>query len=215
MHLNRDFPRDVARGSGVTIEHRSEVVALASGFEERNRRWSGARRSWSAGLGIRSADDLADVVDLFEEAGGRAASFRFQDWGDWKSCAPSAAIAATDQALGTGDGSTASFQVRKRYGAGPGGRWRDILLPRQAGFRVALGGVEVLTGWSLSATGGVLTFDDPPGSGVEVSAGFAFDCVARFDTDELPVDYQFFDMGGRGLAIAPDIPLREVLRLTA
>lgn len=213
MHLDRDFPRDVAAGCTVTAETRGEVVELASGAEERNQRWSRFRRDIDASLGIRSADDLAAVVALFHEAGGRARSFRFQDWGDHRSCAPSAAITPTDQPLGAGDGSRVDFQVAKTYGAGGFAVVRPILLPRLVGFRVALDGVEALAGWSLSTLGGVLTFDTAPGAGVAVSAGFAFDIPARFNADRLAVDYRFFT-DPDGLGSLPDIALREVLSVT-
>lgn len=213
MHLDRDFPADIAAGAGATIEARSEVVELASGREERNRRWSGCRRRWDVGLGIRSADDLAAVSALFHEAGGRAGSFRFFDWGDHKSALPGVAVGPTDQVLGQGDGATTAFQVVKRYGLGASAVVRPILLPRQAGFRVALGGVEALSGWTLSVTGGTLTFTTPPGLGVAVSAGFIFDVPVRFEADTLALDYRYFT-DSEGWGAAPDIGLREVLSLS-
>lgn len=212
-HLDRDFPRDVAAGCMVTPETRSEVVELASGGEERNQRWSRFRRDIDASLGIRTADDLAAVVDLFHEAGGRARSFRFQDWGDHRSAAPSAPIAPTDQPLGVGDGSRVDFQVSKTYGAAPFAVVRAILLPRIAGFRVALDGAEALSGWTLATLGGVVTFDAAPAPGVAVTAGFEFDIAARFAADRLSVDYRYF-ADPDGLGSLPDIALREVLSVT-
>lgn len=212
MHLDRDFPASVAAGAAATIEARSEVVELASGREERNRRWQGTRRRWDVGLGIRSADELAAVAALFHEAGGRAASFRFRDWGDHKSCAPSATPAPTDQGLGTGTGSATQFQVVKRYGAGGSAVVRPILLPRQAGFRVAVNGTELLSGWSLSVTGGTLTFAAAPASGAAITAGFVFDVPVRFEADTLALDYRYFT-DSEGFGAVPDVALREVLSL--
>lgn len=212
MHLDRDFPADIAAGAGATIEARSEVVELASGREERNRRWSGCRRRWDVGLGIRSADDLAAVAALFHEAGGRAGSFRFLDWGDHKSSLPGVAILPTDQTLGQGDGVATAFQVVKRYGVGASAVVRPILLPRQAGFRVAVAGAELLSGWTLSVTGGILTFSAPPAPGAAVTAGFIFDVPVRFDADTLGLDYRYFT-DSAGFGAAPDIGLREVLDL--
>ena len=111
------FPRDVAAGVVGGPERRVNIAPLASGFEERNARWSASRRSYQAGLGIRTADDLAEVLALFEEMRGPLHSFRFRDWSDFKSCAPSATPAAGDQLLGTGDGEAVAFQLRKKYGA--------------------------------------------------------------------------------------------------
>lgn len=213
-HLDRDFPTSVASGTVSIIERRGEVVQKSSGLEERNRRWAGSRRRWESGVGIRSADDLAAVQDLFEDAGGKADSFRFQDFGDWKSSTPSQPISPLDQTLGTGDGSTVSFQIVKTYGVGPL-RWpRPILLPRIGTVRVAVGGFESPSGWSISPLGGVLTFDSPPAPGAALTVGFTFDAPVRFDTWQLAVDLEFIRPDGSGLAAAPDIPLVEVLSLT-
>ena len=83
-HLDIEFPRDIAAGSQAILTRRTDVVTLSSGHEETNQRWTHARRSFAAGLGIRSADDLAAVVTLWQEVRGRANSFLFRDWSDWR-----------------------------------------------------------------------------------------------------------------------------------
>ena len=56
-------------------------------------------------------------------------------------------------------------------------------------MRVALDGVEALSGWSVNATTGVVTFAAPPATGALVTAGFEFDAPVRFDTDRLDVTW--------------------------
>jgi uncharacterized protein (TIGR02217 family) len=218
-HLDLEFPRDIAQGCQAILERRDEVVTLASGHEETNQRWTHARRSWAAGLGIRSKHDLAKVVAIFEEVRGRANSFRFRDWLDWQSITGPGAITATDQPLGapvpgsteyqvaTGDGVTTAFQIVKRYGT-VNPYLRPIALPHAAGLRVAVAGVEAVSGWSLSATGGVLTFDTAPSAAAALTAGFTFDVPVRFSQSTLSVEWAYFnDTGGAGAA--PDITLIE------
>lgn len=209
-HLDRQFPQDVAQGAQGIARRRDEIVTLASGREEINQRWQHARRSWLAGLAIRTADDMAAVLDLWEEAQGRRHSFRFQDWLDYKSCAPSQTPAPTDQPLGVGDGAAAEFKVAKTYGSALP-YIRPIALPRPASLRLALDGVETASGWSLSATGGVVTFDTPPAAGVEVRAGFLFDVPVRFEEDSILAEWTYFRPGGDGVAQAPDVSLIEVI----
>jgi len=105
------FPLDVAFGAVGGPERRTEIVVLGSGREERNSRWAHARRRFNAGYGIRSLDDVATVIDFFEERRGRLYGFRFRDPTDWKSCPPSAERSAEDQTIGTGDGERRSFQL--------------------------------------------------------------------------------------------------------
>ncbi|TPE52589.1 DUF2460 domain-containing protein [Amaricoccus solimangrovi] len=202
------FPRDVAAGVSGGPERRVNIASLGSGYEERNARWKHSRRSWQAGLGIRTADDLAAVLALFEEMGGPLHSFRFRDWSDFKSCAPSATPAATDQLLGTGDGAAVAFPLRKRYGSlSP--YWRDITKPVPGTVTVALDGAMTGAGWAVDNLTGVVTFATPPGPGVAVRAGFEFDVPARFAADALAIDMAFF-AGDRGIGSIPEVPLIEV-----
>ncbi len=57
------------------------------------------------------------MIAFFEERRGRLHGFRFKDWSDYKSCAPSETLSALDQAIGTGDGAMAAFQLTKTYGS--------------------------------------------------------------------------------------------------
>ena len=57
------------------------------------------------------------VVAFFEERRGRLYGFRWHDRLDFQSSAPGAAPAASDQAIGTGDGETDTFQFVKTYGS--------------------------------------------------------------------------------------------------
>src|SRR5918998_6076179 len=107
------FPLDVSRGSRGGPVRRTDIVTLSSGREHRNSRWAHSRRRYDAGLGVRTIDALHAVVAFFEERRGRLYGFRFRDRVDCKSCAPSGAPAPTDQRIGTGDGSTMSFQLVK------------------------------------------------------------------------------------------------------
>ena len=49
--------------------------------------------------------------------------------------------------------------------------------------RVAVGGVEQFSGWSVDAATGIVTFSSPPAMGAAVTAGFKFDVPVRFDSD--------------------------------
>ena len=52
------FPAALSFGSVGGPERRTEIVALANGFEERNTPWAHSRRRYDAGVGVRSLDDL-------------------------------------------------------------------------------------------------------------------------------------------------------------
>src|SRR5918911_3578770 len=107
------FPLDVSLGSRGGPGRRTDIVALASGREHRNSRWAHSRRRYDAGLGVRTLDALHAVIAFFEERRGRLHGFRFRDRVDHRSGPPSQAPGATDQRIGTGDGTSAAFQLVK------------------------------------------------------------------------------------------------------
>lgn len=209
--LDVSFPRGVAAGVAGGPERRVDIVALASGAEERNERWRSSRRTYQAGLGIRDADDLAAVIALFEEARGPLHSFRFRDWTDfWSGASSKTPPTAMDQVIGTGDGTRTTFQLQKTYGTlNP--YTREITKPVAGSVKISRNGTVLASGWSVNNLTGVVTFVTPPPSGHIVRAGFLFDVPVRFDAQSLSVDLSFFSEGeGRGLGTIPEIPLIEV-----
>ncbi|MFZ5670883.1 MAG: phage distal tail protein, Rcc01695 family [Pseudomonadota bacterium] len=194
------LPARLAFGSSGGVERRTEIVTLASGFERRSTPWAHGRRRYLIGAGLRSLDDAAALVAFFEARRGRLHGFRFRDFADFKSCAPSAAIAPTDQALGVGDGAATTFPLGKAYGDVV----RPIRKPVAGTVRVAVDGVE--TGdVVLDAAVGTVTFAAPPAAGAVLTAGFAFDTPVRFDADRIEVTLESF---GAGRVVA--VPLVEV-----
>lgn len=201
---NIRFPLDVALGSRGGPERLTDVVTLVSGVEERNARWAHSRRRYNAGYGVKSKADMQAVLAFFEERRGRFHSFLWRDGLDYSSSGTDA-ITPLDQTIGTGDGATLSFQLVKRYGASFDPYDRPITKPVAGTVRVALAGVEQLSGFTVDPLTGVVTFVSAPGDGLAVTAGFEFDVQVRFDSDRLDVELSSFDA-----AEVPDIPLIEV-----
>jgi uncharacterized protein (TIGR02217 family) len=201
---NVRFPTAISRGSSGGPERRTDIVVTGSGAEERNSRWADSRRRYDAGFGIRSLDDIHQVIAFFEERRGRLTGFRFKDHMDWKSCAPRALVSPLDQRIGTGDGTRVSFQLVKRYGAGLRDYVRTITKPVAGSVRIAVAGVAV-TGFSVDALTGIVSLAQAPAAGAAVTAGFEFDVPVRFDSDELRINLTQFAAGD-----IPQIPLVEI-----
>jgi uncharacterized protein (TIGR02217 family) len=201
------FPDNISRGARGGPERRTQIVELASGDEERNASWANSRRRYDVAYGIRRADDLASVVAFFEARNGRLHGFRYKDWADYKSGLPSQAITPTDQQIGTGTGSLKTFQLAKCYISGAQSWTRTVAKPVASTVRVALGMVEQMSGWTVDATTGIVTFATAPASGVIIRAGFEFDVPVRFDTDVLDVTLDIERLGS-----ITSIPLLEIRR---
>lgn len=203
------FPTAISRGATGGPERRTDVVVLGSGFEERNSRWADSRRSYNAGYGLKSLNDLQAVIAFFEERRGKLYGFRWKDQSDWKSCAPEATTSALDQVIGSGTGALAAFQLKKVYGSAFQPWSRTIRKPVAGTLKVAVAGVARTIGvhFTVDAATGVVTFlaGSIPASGASVTAGFEFDVPVRFDTDKLEVNVSGFSHGA-----IPNIPVVEV-----
>ncbi len=201
------FPVSVSMGSAGGPERKTDIVTLQNGFEERNSVWAQSRRKYDAGVGVSSLDDLAKATAFFEARMGRLYGFRWKDWADYKSCAPSKAIDAKDQILGHGDGVTQEFQLRKAYKSGEHTYWRPINKPVANRVFVAVNEVLQTEGvdYSVDLVTGLVTFMIAPASNAVVTAGFEFDVPVRFDLDRIETSVTSFSSGQ-----IPNIPVVEV-----
>ncbi len=209
------FPVDISLGSSGGPERRTDVITLASGYEERNTQWRSSRRRYNAGYGIRSLDDIHAIIHFFECRRGRLYGFRWRDPIDWKSCAPLKRPSMLDQMIGTGNGSQKDFQLVKTYRSVADmliedSKWERLITKPVAGsIKIAVNGLARTeqAHFTVDPTTGKVSFADPyiPAPGAQITAGFEFDVPVRFDADYLEIDLAAFQAGQ-----IPEIPLVEI-----
>ncbi|PWK75738.1 uncharacterized protein (TIGR02217 family) [Aminobacter sp. AP02] len=202
------FPLAVSFGATGGPERRNEIVSLTSGREKRNLRFSQSRHYYDAGTGVKSLDDLHDVLAFFEARRGSLHAFRFRDPFDMKSCRPSEAPDMLDQVLGTGDGIKTRFSLIKTYGAGANAYKRLISRPVVTSLRIAVAGAALSSAsFSFDGATGEVVFaaGSIPAMGARVTAGFEFHVPVRFDVERLSLSLTAFKAGQ-----IPSIPLVEV-----
>ena len=202
------FPANLSFGSVGGPERLTTVVTLANGFEERNTPWAHSRRRYDAGVGLRSLDDIDDLIAFFEARRGQLYGFRWKDWSDFRSCKPSVSqVRYDDQVIAMGDGVTREFQLTRTYVSGTHSYARPIKKPVAGTVRVGIGGDEMQEAlhYSVDTATGIVTFDIAPEVGVEITAGFEFDVPVRFDTDVIQTSVASFQAGE-----VPNVPVVEV-----
>lgn len=201
------FPASLSFGAIGGPERRTEVVTLSNGFEERNTPWAHSRRSYDAGMGLRSLDDVEALVAFFEARQGQLYGFRWKDWSDFKSGLSSKDVRGGDQLLGMGDEERATFQLIKRYASGDTFYDRPIKKPVAGTVHVSISGDPQIDGqdYEVDLQTGVVTFAHPPDLQAEVTAGFEFDVPVRFATDSIRTSVANFQAGE-----VPDVPVIEV-----
>ncbi|MFS0737171.1 DUF2460 domain-containing protein [Sphingomonas sp. 1P06PA] len=197
------FP--IAIGARATVEpgFSTAVVTSAGGHEQRNADWASARLRFDAGPGVRSEADIGTLIGFFRARMGAARGFRFRDPFDDSSSGMTGAPGPFDQHLGMGDGARTRFALAKRYGAGDVPA-RAITRPVALSVRIAVGGIERLTGWTVEP-GGAIEFESPPAAGAAVTAGYRFDVPVRFAEDRLEIARTSWAAGE-----AVSVPLIEI-----
>lgn len=169
------FPKDIAYGARGGPAFNTTVLELASGYERRNRNWKKVRARYNVAYGVRTPEQMDKLLNFFYARNGRAFSFPYFDWKDHT---------IKNQQLGTGDGTTRSFQIFKRYQSGGHYYDREItkIIPGSVGD-IYVGGLPN-TEYTLDHLTGIITFDDPPALDDPITLiECQFYVHVRFDTD--------------------------------
>lgn len=195
------FPIEIGQDASVAPGFSTNIVTGASGYESRNVNWAQARLRFDAGPGVRGEGELETLIAFFRARRGPAAGFRFRDPFDYSSKEMTGTPAPTDQAIGSGDGTTTQFALVKMYGTG---EQRRITRPVAGTVRVAAGATEITIGWTLQDRG-IVEFDEPPVAGAAITAGFLFDVPVRFADDRIEVNRSTFLAGD-----APSVLMIEI-----
>jgi uncharacterized protein (TIGR02217 family) len=201
------FPANLSFGSVGGPERRTEVVTLSNGFEERNTPWAQSRRRYDAGVSLRSLDDIALLIAFFEARRGQLHGFRWKDWSDYKSCAPSATPEFRDQQIAVADGVRTHFALTKTYASGGHDYLRPINKLVEGTILVGISTDEQVLGvdFDVDYAAGLVMFSAPPDAGEAITAGFEFDVPVRFDTDIIQTSVASFQAGE-----VPNVPVVEI-----
>ena len=189
------FPPDIAYGATGGPGYTTSILTTVSGHERRNAAWAEARGRWNVASGLKRRDQVEALIAFFRARKGRAWGFRFKDWTDFE---------AADQPLGMGDGSTRSFQLARHYVSAGVVETRTIAKPVPGSLAIRRDGNPVAN-WSVDTATGIVTFSSPPPAGAVLTADFAFDVPARFDTDQMDLTLERFALGSWG-----QIPIVEI-----
>jgi len=187
------FPSDISYGSSGGPGFSTTVYPTISGSEQRNVNWQSARCRYDVSHGIRDKADMDDLIDFFYQMRGRATGFRFKDWSDYQ---------LVQEAIGTGNGTQTVFPITKTYGSGATLYTREIkkivtpsVGPPVIPFIVRVNAVVAdPTTYAINYNTGVITFTAPVTNGHVVDVTCEFDVPVRFDTDEMNVTLEAFQL---------------------
>lgn len=183
------------------------ITEAASGDEGRNKNWQHPLRKIKLPAApARQWDIIQDLLDHVLVMGGPFSDFPFRDPFDFATVrllAPNEAqtgvlsrVTLADQVLGTGDGFTRVFPLRKTYERGPYSYVRDIGLPVLSTVLVGDNGAAA-GAHTVTRYGGEVTFTAAPAVGHALTWGGLYDIPVRFDSDDaLSAIVAAFQAGG-------------------
>ncbi len=197
------LPDDVERGAVGGPRFKTTALQLSSGHEKRNINWEVARGEWNIGYGIQDKVGFTAVLDFYYARFGPAHTFRFKDWSDFE---------MARQSIGTTDGSTATFQIFKRYSSGAFNYDRDLVKPVSGTVLVWVNDVSITEGAGVSEFAvdlltGIVTLGSTLAaqSSTDVEVQCEFDVQARFIADSFDMNIILFNAGS-----IPQASVREV-----
>lgn len=185
------LPPVVETGARIITRFNTTIATTASGAERRNQNWSQGRLAADLASGLRRRADMDGLRAHFRARAGRTHSFPFKDLGDFT---------LVRQAIGATDGSTATFQIYKRYSSGGVVHDRIITKPVTGTVFVWVNNAPITLGAGagqaqVSRTTGIVTLGTTlratTGQAVEVAC--EFDVPVRYDTDDMDLELRTWE----------------------
>ena len=179
------FPESIAFNSSSIVQFNTTIVQTKNGSEQRNINWTENRMKFNVINGIKTQEELNQLLSFFRNVKGRAYGFRFKDWTDYK---------AVNQAIGIGNGENKKFQLIKTYTIGSNTYVRKILKPVVSTISVFVDCTKN-NDISIDLTTGIITFDTAPSNNSVITATFEFDVPVRFDSDSIEMSMKNINTG--------------------
>ncbi len=182
-HHNIQLPDGFAYRSAVGTAFSTIINETSSGHEYRVSRQAQARRRFRLIKELLTDEEVRELQSFHLGRRGPLNSFDLVDFSDFTTAADDVSEPdATDQILGTGDGSTTRFQLVKRYEAAGLNEYGEVIdRPVTGTVVVALDGTPT-TAFTVNGIGQIV-LDSAPDTGVVVTAGCEFYRAARFLND--------------------------------
>lgn len=172
----------VAYGFSFGPEFRTTVTELRSGSEARNAEWARFRWRGVAPYQNINPDDYHALLGAFLRAKGMANTFRFKNWMEG---------AVEGQPLGNAPSGTTAVQLVRTYDPFGGSSYqRTVTKPVAGTVTVYQNGVA--KAGSVNTSTGLFTPSTSWSAGQPLTADFEYDIPMRFDSDNLPFNYENF-----------------------
>lgn len=197
--INNKFALDMTMGP----TFQTTVIALLGGYEDRNQDWQVALWRYDVKLNNRPLSEIRDFLAHLLGRRGAANSFPLRDPLD---------NTLTDENIGTGDGTTAAFQIKKTYSDADRPYVRPITIVSNLVVKVA--GVTRTVVTHYNEANGIVTFTggNIPTAGQAITVTCDWLVRVRYQADYNPISLPIGPDTATPFASAGPFTLMEVLR---
>jgi uncharacterized protein (TIGR02217 family) len=198
------FPLGV-KNEHITPVWSSSIAKMGGGTEVRNAWWSDPLRRIEFDLGVITLANFHTFEKHFNARRGRLRGFPYQSKTKFQ---------ATTEAVGTGDGATAAFQLQVAEGDASNAYAREIYKVVALSETVFVNAVAKTrtTHYTINNNTGLITFTggNIPTGGQVITATFQFYIPVRYDMDSIDdMELFIFVSGGQQLVSVSGVRLVE------
>ena len=160
---------------------KTEIIENGAGIEYRNALWWQPLGRWQLGdrmlldSNIEGMEEVKYLREFHFSRQGSKQGFRFKDWCDYR---------VEGQIIGTTNGLTRQWQLKKSYTAGSHTTYRPILKPVEGTVKLYLDGEEISYAL-INCSNGIVSFAVPPEPSQILTADFEFDVPVQFEADKV------------------------------
>lgn len=199
--IDQRLPEKYALQAVASDDWMVEIVETMNRREKRNLPAADPRRAWDLSVNAKLSAERAELHQWFMAMRGPFHAFAFRDPADY--------VMGRQSVASLGDSPDVTYQLAKAYTIGAETYRRTITKPVTSSVQVWVGGVLQASGWSVSRTTGIITFDDAPGASVEASC--EFDVPVRFAQARLSWNRVDRNVARGDLWMCEELSLIEVL----
>jgi uncharacterized protein (TIGR02217 family) len=205
------FPPSISMGAVGGPRFSTTVTTLSGGTEQRNINWAQARGEWDVSHGLKTDQQVEELLAFFHARFGKAFGFRFKDWSDYR--LPRWIDVPGDLApipvLFTTDGTTNIVQIVKVYSDLAGFYRRPITKPVVGTVQMLDNGTQTFD-FTVDNTTGIITLGSTLAhtTGHQVAVVCEFNVPCRFDTDDMKLTTTMVD--NFSWASIPVVETREI-----
>ena len=164
------FPPQISYGASGGPEFSTDVIIIASGMEKRNSNWQQPRYKFEVAHGVKTQDQLDELIAFFYQVQGRRDSFRFKNWMEFEIFEETSLVKETE--------TPGVFQLCKSYG---GGKYKKLTKIVEDTLVVYKSGA-VTTAYTVDINTGLITIAGPANT---ITFTCEYDMHCRFNTDRM------------------------------